>query len=228
MKGLLNPAGGLRYHFTASVRKKSWQNFKNELNEWMMNWNPKSESVVLVGPSAGYLITDEFLKKFKQIEAWDIDPLAPVLFKKQHPKIKVKWKKKDWFKTFLMANQKPNLNTAYVFTGILGQLSFLVKDDQEYDKVFKALNEFLSDTPFLSFHDRWVSHQSFKKPHPNALMSTETLDIPKIIKHFWEYSEDQVIEEHELGKLYRHSRSFFYGAWDLRNKEHHIIEGICI
>ena len=42
------------------------------------------QQLVLIGPSAGWMLPTEWLTQFEEVHAWDIDPLAAPLFRWRH------------------------------------------------------------------------------------------------------------------------------------------------
>jgi hypothetical protein len=79
---LIHHSGGLVYHFRAwRFKKRLWSGHLQNTRQFLMEWNPKSDHLVLVGPSAGYSLPIDFLKRFKKITAFEPDPIARFLFR---------------------------------------------------------------------------------------------------------------------------------------------------
>ena len=234
-ENIFNVTGGAKYHWSAFKNLSRWQAFKDDLNVWMQNWKPQAEGLVIVGPSAGYLLKDEllvlYLNRFKKIEAWDIDPLSRYFFKFRHPTIAnhMDWINGDWFQQKLIS-QSSLKNQAYLFTGVLGQLTH-VMNDRDHQLYFEALKRLTQDVPFLSFHDRLLSQAPFDSLSP--LTSDHHLQSNDLVKHFWgnpvnhthKLNGSLKIEEYDVGELHLNAKSFFYGAWPLRQNQNHVIEG---
>ena len=81
MISFLNPAGGFRYHLRAFQYSNTlWTPFRNALGLWLESWNPRSKKLLIIGSSAGYSLTDEWLDQFEQVTCLDPDPLAKLLY----------------------------------------------------------------------------------------------------------------------------------------------------
>jgi hypothetical protein len=80
----MNPSGGLRWHWRAWRSQRQWQGTREHLAQWLESVQPASDQLLLLGPSAGWLLPSAFLTRFGQVHCWDIDPLAPFLFARRH------------------------------------------------------------------------------------------------------------------------------------------------
>lgn len=80
----MNPSGGLRWHWRAWCSQRQWQDTREQMAQWLESVRPTSDQLLLLGPSAGWLLPSAFLARFDQVHCWDIDPLAPFLFARRH------------------------------------------------------------------------------------------------------------------------------------------------
>ncbi len=81
---LMNPAGGIRYHWRAlRFGNRQWQSFRWEIGEWLLGWQPKEPTLLLVGPSAGYCLQPFFFERFERVICLEPDPVARYLFKRK-------------------------------------------------------------------------------------------------------------------------------------------------
>ena len=81
MSGLINPAGGLRYHLRAARYSRAlWEPFRWALGQWLLAWEPPEKNLVLVGPSAGYNLQPFLFERFERLVCLEPDPLARALF----------------------------------------------------------------------------------------------------------------------------------------------------
>lgn len=177
------PSGGLTYHFNAgrSATKDRWRPFQAKLQSWLEEWNPKSEELILIGPSGGYTLPTGFLKRFKQIHAFDLDPLAGFFFRRRHQSVPVKFYRRDVFRgdrgtRGLIGVQaldevlREHPNAAILFSNLLGQL-LLEKHvmDAEWDRFLAKLMKSVHGREFASYHDVYsmenlkLTHEVFKK-----------------------------------------------------------------
>jgi hypothetical protein len=82
---LLTPSGGLEWHMRALRRRhRLWAGFRDELGGWLATWRPETSELLLLGASAGWCLPDGFLTRFGRIDAVDLDPLVPPLFRALH------------------------------------------------------------------------------------------------------------------------------------------------
>jgi len=155
---LFSPSGGLLYHWKAYRFQDSlWRPFQIEINSWLVHrWNPHSKSIVLIGPSAGYQLSEEFLKRFEKIIVYEPDLFALYLLKNKFKKNNLKYKffaQKIHFvnssklsKECLVDLVKQYPDSCFLFCNLLGQLPLIyrkVKESQfiiwtnEFESIFK-------------------------------------------------------------------------------------------
>src|SRR5262245_55213637 len=78
---LITPTGGLIYHARAlRFSAKRWAPFRREVATWLEGWQPRERALLLVGPSGGYSLSEEFLRRFETVSAIDPDPLSRYIF----------------------------------------------------------------------------------------------------------------------------------------------------
>ena len=119
----LDASGGLGYHMRAwRYRKRLWAPFIEQVGAWLREWRPPSDTLVLVGPSAGYALDTEFLQRFSRCVMLEPDPLARWLLRRRFASL-------DWqhaaFDVFadggLDALQRHFPSAAIVFCNVIGQ-----------------------------------------------------------------------------------------------------------
>jgi hypothetical protein len=94
---LFRPSGGLLYHLRALRSRARWRGFANDLERWLFAWRKPGGKLILIGPSAGYTLSTEWLRGFKEIHAYDIDPLAAWFFSLRHPGVDAEFHQQDLF-----------------------------------------------------------------------------------------------------------------------------------
>jgi hypothetical protein len=125
----MNPSGGLRWHWRAWRSQRQWQGTREHLAQWLESVQPASDQLLLLGPSAGWLLPSAFLTRFGQVHCWDIDPLAPFLFARRHGAA-LRAAGVSW--TYQRGDAWANLDkllaahpeAAVLFDNLLGQLRF--------------------------------------------------------------------------------------------------------
>ena len=80
----MNPSGGLRWHWRAWRSAALWSPTSAHIASWLAGVQPNSKKLLLLGPSAGWMLPTEWLLQFESIDAMDIDPFAARLFGWRH------------------------------------------------------------------------------------------------------------------------------------------------
>lgn len=166
MLGLIRPSGGLLYHWRARRQSGRWDPFRKELAEWLAGWNIPKQELILIGPSAGYTLPTGWLTGFSKITAYDLDPLAPWLFSRNHPGAHVQFKKINlfWQGGCLSLLPLRELITRHprspiLFTNVLGQVLLEGRaSDFEWSVFLRGLRALLNNHRWASYHDR-LTHE---------------------------------------------------------------------
>jgi hypothetical protein len=125
----MNPSGGLQWHFRAWRSKSLWSPTCGQLAAWLAQTQPKSKQLILLGPSAGWMLPSDWLLRFEYIHAIDLDPLSPWLFARRQGAAlqagRVRWQ----YQSADALTELPRLLQAYpqacvFFDNVLGQLRF--------------------------------------------------------------------------------------------------------
>ncbi len=125
----MNPSGGVRWHWRAWRSAALWSPTSAQIAHWLASVRPRSKRLLLLGPSAGWMLPTEWLLRFDSIDAMDIDPVAGWLFGLRHgPALKaagIRWH----YQTGDALAALPRLLTAHpracvLLDNLLGQLRF--------------------------------------------------------------------------------------------------------
>lgn len=157
-------SGGLVYHYSAFRHQKLWTPFKKNINIWLNNIDSRKDHLLLIGPSAGYTLSSDFINSFKKITCYDLDPLAPYFFKKNHPSVNnIQWIQQDLFR-----DDKGNLSSKLfsktlheidlslvIFCNILGQIPLTQKGltAEIYHTWLKEIEQALAHQNWASYHE---------------------------------------------------------------------------
>lgn len=80
-----NPSGGWRWHWRAWRWQRRWTGTCQQIDDWLMaQTQMPSDTLVLIGASAGWMASPRWLARFATIHTWDIDPMAAPLFRRRH------------------------------------------------------------------------------------------------------------------------------------------------
>ena len=198
---LINPAGGIPYHLRALFKADSlWGETRKWVSRNTRNWLERTPQtpVTLISPSGGYLFSPDLFRGTKEVEAFDVDPLAPTLFSLRHGR-KPAWTSGDLFfrEGKLSIEAMRNLLSArphnrFIFCNILGQIPHLLAAKgfaQESSSLsagslsasslsdwYKDFSLLLGDRHFLSFHER----MSFCSTADRGFLETEDVFLKRL------------------------------------------------
>ena len=241
----LTPAGGLVYHLRAlRFRRTLWAPFEQALATWLDAWEPGSDSVLLVGPSAGYCLTDRFVARFREVVVLEPDPVARLMLARRLARLRVgrvRMRADDLLVRGLLGPGQPGHDLcalleddptrAVLFCNLLGQVRFLLSEEafEPWAEAFRSrVLPALATRSWRSFHDR-VS--GVIAP---ALGAEETsacaLDDDALIARF--YGEPPVsrgtveLVDHLTAALWPPSLARRYFGWEVVPGRFHLIEGL--
>jgi len=217
-------SGGLFYHFRAwrFCKKNSlnlWWDHQDGVQRFLERWGPKEKTLVLIGPSGGYSLPADFLERFERIIAFEIDPVARLIFEKRFG-IKPQWIKHPFqFEPF---SDLP-ADAAILFCNLLGQVPF-----KNAKKMSLLLEAALKGRSWASYHDA-MSGENLEFDTEN---STPGKRARLIQMKSWVYpkvnSGTLVVNAHQAPELFERfpNDSFFYWQWRILPKRTHLIEGV--
>ena len=167
-KAIFHTSGGLSYHLTARRHLPTWQAYHKRLAQWLKEWTPPSERLILFAPSGGYSLPPEFLQRFSHITAVDPDPLARLVFSWRHRQQlrRLRW---NFDSSLLVDLRRPLLSTrsekfweknsqaAVLFCNVLGQLPWIEKNHDDHmhieSDLWRNFRWNLRSQPWASYHD---------------------------------------------------------------------------
>lgn len=218
---LINKTGGLFYHYKAfKYKNKYWKKFRNEINKWALSWPKKHDSLLLIGSSASYTLSNEFLNRYSEVHCVDLDKSAPLFFKLSHrdKRYKLTWDTNNYLKNLdLLKAKLQSQKFDVLFSNILGQLPLSVKDWESNQETFTSqLNEILKAEHWASYHDLYSSQVK-----PDLSNGTSPLRIQNIFKT--DNPSNQVID-HLTKNFFTNSTKKDYFVWQIEPKYYHLIE----
>ena len=84
MSAVRDTTGGLRWHWRAFWRRNRWSETTTQIADWLATTQPASKQLLLIGGSAGWMMSGRWLQRFSRIDLIDVDPHAPRLFRFNH------------------------------------------------------------------------------------------------------------------------------------------------
>lgn len=221
---MLNPAGGLRYHWRAQRHARRWRAFAAPLADWFAEWDVRAEALLLVGPSAGWCLPDALFRRFARIDVLEPDPLARVLLGRRLRGLGVRagMHARDYLTSDRVGRLAGDFPShAIAFCNVLGQLRFLRPelDDPACDRAWKsALTDALDGREWATFHDRL---SGLIAPHlERPLDDTTDEDLAAAF-----YDGDGELVTHGTDGLFP-ERPRRWLSWELLPGQHHLIEAI--
>ena len=152
--------GGLNWHVHAHYSRKRWQPTLQLIEQFLAQVDPKSDHLLLIGGSAGWMMPSSWLSRFKRIDAYDIDPLAPWLFNWRHGQdLKSQGIVVEHHRQDALLNLPEILDThpqaCIWFDNVLGQHRYRVRDEVRVERELTALKTQLKSRHWGSLHDVW-------------------------------------------------------------------------
>ena len=165
----MNLTGGMAWHWLAWRSQARWAPTSNAIEQWLLtnaqafkpNHTENQPSLLLIGASAGWMMSSHWLQKFARVDTFDIDPWASMLFKWRHGKAL------QASRTALHCHQcdalqdlnvllSANPKACVFFDNVLGQLRFQnsASDWQQVERRLKQLKVQLKGREWGSLHDR--------------------------------------------------------------------------
>jgi hypothetical protein len=88
----MNLTGGVAWHWLAWRSQARWASTSQAIEHWLLNQAQVFKasgvagqpSLLLIGASAGWMMSSQWLQQFARVDTFDIDPLAAPLFKWRH------------------------------------------------------------------------------------------------------------------------------------------------
>jgi len=233
----MNPAGGLLYHAKALMYGRVlWQPFTRDVRAWLSRWSPPAKKLIVIGQSGGYILPREFVSRFDVVTAVDPDPLAAWIFRKRFHAVcsGITTQENDFFvsagcSTGLFGRfLDDNPDAAILFSNFLGQMSFLVHDEKQRERLIGFWQEnllgLLQGRAWASFHDRYSGRIQTSRQAP--LRSNRQLHGVELLGCFHETCKGGQWLDHQTGGFFPEQAAYDYFVWQLAPRAFHIIEGV--
>lgn len=226
---MLNPAGGLRYHWRARRHVRRWGTFVEPLAGWLAEWSPAAEALLLVGPSAGWCLPDAVLGRFARVDVLEPDPIARLLLARRLRRLGCEMRPhaRDYLTgdpARLTELRRDFPGHAILFCNVLGQARFFCPEleDAERSLAWKeALMAALDGSAWATFHDR-LSGRLVPRLGIGAA-SGAALSDEDLAAAFYD-GDGELITHGTDGLFPRLPRRYF--AWELIPGRHYLIEAI--
>jgi len=179
-----------------------------------------------MGPSAGWCLPSAFLTRFKTIDAVDIDPLAPFLFRFNHglalarAETLLSFHKLNLFKAFDSLLDVYSEH-AILFSNVLGQHLFHDQDQARAQATIEAIKSSLSNRYWASFHDRLSGDYPIGKQLPAIPPVSYAVESTQLASDF-EFSGEWL--DHLTINVLPEGTQRHWMVWPLLDDWTHIVE----
>lgn len=233
LRAALTSTGGLSYHYMAvRYQNRLWRRFHESLNILLCNWRHFSNEVVLIGPSAGYSLSTEFLQAFKAIHVYDPDPLAKWLFLRRFPQLPVHWSLDSPFfhsstdsvqSLWSLRNKYPD--AAVLFCNVIGQWPLLEDvDEGDIQGFTDQLSQVYNQSNWASFHDLFSGPSKWRKWSHSQQRQKVNFSNLEDVESFWKDTRGGPLTDHLTFKMFKRASYRQHLIWPLTRRQVHIVE----
>ena len=150
--------GGWRWHWRAFRRRRRWRETAAQLAAWLDGTRPASDELLLVGGSAGWMMSGRWLQRFARVTVVDLDPLAPRLFGMNHGRaLAASGTRLEFLRMDALANLPQLLashpSASVFFDNVLGQHRYRVPQVERAEAELNGLAARLAGRDWGSVHD---------------------------------------------------------------------------
>lgn len=165
----MNLTGGVAWHWLAWRSQARWASTSQAIEHWLLNQAQVFKasgvagqpSLLLIGASAGWMMSSQWLQQFARVDTFDIDPLAAPLFKWRHGAALKAQGVELHCHTHNALQDLPALLNAHpkacvFFDNVLGQLRFQRPSAawQQVEADIQSIQKQLKGREWGSVHDR--------------------------------------------------------------------------
>lgn len=152
------------------MQRRRWAPTTRLIADWLASTRPASTQLLLIGGSAGWMMSSRWLQGFREIVLVDIDPWAPLLFRFNHGRA---LRASGTTLRFLQADGLAGLDTllrdypqaSIFFDNVLGQHLYRVRDFDRAEAELDAVAARLQGRDWGSVHDLYSGPvEALKQP----------------------------------------------------------------
>lgn len=223
---LFHPTGGLRWHWRALRQGSHWKPLQQSLNTWIAHWlqtlPPATNTLILIGPSAGWTLPVKSLQRFAAVVAFEPDIFARQLLRQRISRQRLKFDPHDLFSPggWAYLNAKYS-DAAILFCNVLGQITPL---EAETARTWcHDLQNSLQQHHWASYHDL-ISTAQAPDVQAQSVKFAAGCAIENIIANFWRTNEIEICDHNTETLGFSHD--FHCIPWRLRKNQWHLIQWI--
>lgn len=148
----------LRWHLRAWQSQGRWARTRAAIAAWLAQAPAGHEDLLLFGASAGWMMDDAFLGRFRRIDAIDFEAAAGHLFKLRHQRvIRQKSLKVRFHQAEALSRLEEFLalrpQALVLFDNVLGQYTLTCRDIERAESTLAGLHPRLAGRAWGSLHD---------------------------------------------------------------------------
>jgi hypothetical protein len=150
--------GGWLWHMRAFFRRRQWRPTTELIAGWLDGVQPSHRELLLIGGSAGWMMSSRWLQQFERIVLIDIDRYAPALFRWNHGRAlrqsstRLEFLQRDGLRD-LEALLSAYPNASIFFDNVLGQHVYRVPDFDQAERELNQMAQRLAGRDWGSLHD---------------------------------------------------------------------------
>ena len=156
----MNPSGGLRWHWKAWRSQVLWRPTCQDIATWLAEKPALGSDLLLIGASAGWMMSSAWLGGFRKVTTYDIDPLAGPLFRWRHGKAlaasgsELVCQRGDALNNLAEVLHE-HRHALVLFDNVLGQIRFHHPDVDEASHRIASIGRRLRNRNWGSVHDAY-------------------------------------------------------------------------
>ncbi len=176
--------GGLRWHLRAAWRRRQWRVTSDLIADWLDRIQPQHPELLLIGGSAGWMMSGRWLQRFRHVVLVDVDPFAPRLFRFNHGRAlrqsgtQFKAVQVDAMQTLdaLLADYP---EASVFFDNVLGQHLYRVRELERAERELERIAERLAGRDWGSVHDLFSGPAEPGKRPAQPMMHFAAMNSPQ-------------------------------------------------
>lgn len=175
--------GGLRWHVRAFLRRRHWRLTSDLIADWLDTVSPRHAELLLIGGSAGWMMSGRWLQRFSRVVLVDIDPYAARLFGFNHGRAlrqsgtQLQAVQLDAMQT-LEALLIDHPDASVFFDNVLGQHLYRVRDLDVAERELGQMAERLAGRDWGSVHDLFSGPSEPGRRPVAPVMSFDAINAP--------------------------------------------------
>ena len=190
------------------------------------------EQLVLIGASAGWMLPTAWLVQFKEVHAWDIDPLAAPLFRWRHGRTLQRQGTAVHLHTgdglaALSACTQSLPKAFFWFDNVLGQLRFTEKDVHSVERQLGQVKQQMRSVAWGSVHDRMsgrCSPSGGALPSPQQDLAPTGMESPQAQAWLHRMGAISPCLDHLTEHVLPEGTPVQHTAWDFKSGYAHWLE----